>query len=63
MVTTLLFQSFATAQEAEGRSPLAAQLFRCDERIRNVMVGDDFVTVTIGEDDEWDALDDRQGAG
>ena len=46
--------NFADASDA-GRSPLATRLFAI-EGVSGVFLGTDFVTVTKGDDKEWDVL-------
>lgn len=47
--------NFTTADEAKARSPLAAKLFEV-HGISGVMIGRDFITVTKGEDGDWDVV-------
>ncbi|MGG5823344.1 NifU family protein [Falsiroseomonas sp. HW251] len=49
---------FTAADEAEGRSPLAARIFGVGD-VARVFLGNDFVTVTKGEDADWVALKPR----
>jgi Fe-S cluster biogenesis protein NfuA len=47
--------NFVTKEDAEARSPLAAQLFAVPG-ICGVMIGKDFVTVTKTEEGDWDVV-------
>ena len=47
--------NFVSKEEAEARSPLAAQLFAVPG-ICGVMIGKDFVTVTKSESGDWDVV-------
>jgi Fe-S cluster biogenesis protein NfuA len=49
---------FRQASEAEGKSPLAARLFRIPE-VKAVFFGSDFVSVTRKEDADWSLLKAR----
>jgi Fe-S cluster biogenesis protein NfuA len=49
---------FKQASEAEGKSPLAARLFRIPE-VKAVFFGSDFVSVTRKEDSDWGLLKAR----
>jgi Fe-S cluster biogenesis protein NfuA len=49
---------FRTADEAEGKSPLAARLFRIPE-VKAVFLGSDFISVTRTEGSDWDLLKAR----
>jgi len=49
--------NFTSREAAEGKSPLALRLFDI-KGIVAVMVGTHFVTVTKGEEGEWDELND-----
>lgn len=49
--------NFTTREQTEQRSPLAMKLFDV-KGVAGVMVGTHFVTVTKGEDGEWDELND-----
>jgi Fe-S cluster biogenesis protein NfuA len=49
--------NFTSPSAAENKSPLAQKLFTV-KGITAVMVGGNFVTVTKGEDGEWDELND-----
>jgi hypothetical protein len=46
---------FTTAEDANGRSPLAARIFGVGD-VARVFLGQDFVTVTKTEDAEWQML-------
>lgn len=46
---------FRSAEEAEGRSPLAERLFRIDD-VAGVFLGSDFVSVTKADAAEWPLL-------
>lgn len=50
--------NFTTKEAAESQSPLAARLFSI-VGVVGVMVGVNFVTVTKGEEGEWDELNDE----
>ncbi len=49
---------FTAAEEATGRSPLAARIFEVGEVARGFL-GNDFVTVTKTEDADWQRLKPR----
>jgi Fe-S cluster biogenesis protein NfuA len=49
---------FKEASEADGKSPLAARLFRIPE-VKSVFFGSDFVSVTRREDADWNLLKSR----
>jgi Fe-S cluster biogenesis protein NfuA len=49
--------AFKSRESAEGRSPLAAKLLAI-EGVSAVMLGTQFVTITKGEDGEWDAMNE-----
>lgn len=49
--------NFTTPESAQGRSPLAEKLFAI-EGVAAVMISAGFVTVTKGEEGEWDALNE-----
>lgn len=49
--------NFTNREEAEKKSPLALKLMDV-KGVTAVMVGSNFVTVTKGEDGEWDELND-----
>lgn len=50
-------QNFPTAESAEGKSPLASKLFAL-EGIGGIMVGKNFVTVTLMDQDRLTELND-----
>ena len=50
--------NFTSPEAAEERSPLAKKLFGI-QGVTGVMIGSNFVTVTKGEDGEWDELNER----
>jgi Fe-S cluster biogenesis protein NfuA len=49
--------NFPSADKAVDRSPLAEKLFGI-KGVTGVMIGTNFVTVTKGDDGEWDELND-----
>ncbi len=49
--------NFTSKEATEGKSPLARKLMGIDG-VAGVMVGSNFVTVTKGEQGEWDELND-----
>jgi Fe-S cluster biogenesis protein NfuA len=49
--------NFTSVQATEGKSPLARKLFAV-QGVVGVMIAGNFVTVTKGEDGEWDELND-----
>jgi Fe-S cluster biogenesis protein NfuA len=49
--------NFKTRQDAEGKSPLVKRLFEIGG-VSAVMLGTNFVTVTKGDEGEWDQLND-----
>jgi Fe-S cluster biogenesis protein NfuA len=49
--------NFTKREDAEAQSPLASRLFGI-KGVTAVMVGSNFVTVTKGDDGEWDELND-----
>jgi Fe-S cluster biogenesis protein NfuA len=50
--------NYTSKEATEGKSPLARKLFEVTG-VSAVMVGTHFVTVTKGEDGEWDELNDQ----
>ena len=50
--------NFTTPEKAAERSPLARKLFDI-AGVSGVMVGTNFVTITKGEEGEWDEVNDR----
>ena len=51
-------KNFPTAEEAKGKSPLAEKLFSLDG-VEAIMVGKNFVTVTLGDQDKLTELNDQ----
>ncbi len=49
--------NFTTREAAEEKSPLAVRLFAI-KGVNGVMLGTNFVTVTKGDEGEWDELND-----
>ncbi|NKC32631.1 NifU family protein [Falsiroseomonas selenitidurans] len=49
---------FTAAEDATGRSPLAARVFAVGD-VARVFLGNDFVTVTKAEDADWQSLRPR----
>lgn len=49
--------AFRDRQSAEGKSPLAQKLFRI-EGVTAVMLGTNFVTISKGEEGDWDAMNE-----
>lgn len=50
-------ENFTTAAQAEGRSPLVQRLFDVTG-VTGVMLGTNFVSVTKGNEGDWDELND-----
>lgn len=46
---------YKTAEEAQGRSPLASRLFEVDG-VESVMLGEDFIAVTKADPADWQTL-------